>query len=106
MRFKLDPFSPNGVSIITEITKIEQRGGHGYLQSNTIISGGTGSDPFITDGANGVTKIRWQSTPGAVLYDMTIDDTGHVVTTAITSAKTWNDLAATWNDTIALWNQT
>lgn len=40
------------------------------------------SDSFITDGANGITNIRWQSTPGGVLYDMTVDDTGHVVTTA------------------------
>lgn len=40
-------------------------------------------DPFITDGANGVVTIRWQSTPGGNLFDMTLDDTGHVVTTAV-----------------------
>lgn len=39
--------------------------------------------PFITVSSTGITTIRWASTPGGVLYDMTLDDTGHVVTTAV-----------------------
>lgn len=37
---------------------------------------------FITEGTNGVTTIRWQ-TSGGFYYDMTVDDTGHVVTTQV-----------------------
>lgn len=39
--------------------------------------------PFITVGTTGITTIRWASTPSGNLFDMTIDDTGHVVTTAV-----------------------
>lgn len=39
------------------------------------------SDPFITDGHDGITTIRMQSTPGGIIYDVTVDDTGHLVTT-------------------------
>lgn len=42
---------------------------------------------FITSDVDGITTIRWRSTPGGVLYDMTIDDAGTVVLTPVTSAS-------------------
>lgn len=52
-----------------------------------LVNTSSGSDPFITDGASGITKIRWQSAPGAILYDMTINDIGTVITTAVPASS-------------------
>jgi hypothetical protein len=103
MRFRLNPLSPNGIS---EEIIIKESKGHGAVAGiQAIIAGtnitvnssnpskpivsstGSASDPFITDGTTGITKIRFQSTPGAKLYDLTIDDTGHVVTTLVNLAN-------------------
>lgn len=40
------------------------------------------SDPFITDGIDGITSIRWHASDGS-LWDMTIDASGAVVTTRV-----------------------
>jgi hypothetical protein len=42
--------------------------------------GATGnSSIYITEGVAGILTIRMESTPGGVLFDMTVDDTGHWV---------------------------
>lgn len=46
---------------------------------------GDATNAFITTTTDGVTSIRWHSTPGGILYDMTLDDTGVVVTTAFST---------------------
>lgn len=43
---------------------------------------------FITFGTNGITTIRWQSIVDASLWDMTIDDSGRVVTTSVIVSST------------------
>lgn len=43
------------------------------------------ADPFITAGANGVKTIRWQSTPGGNLFDLTMNDAGALVITPVGS---------------------
>lgn len=55
-------------------------------------------DTFVTSGADGVTTIRWRSTPGGILYDMTINDSGNVVTTVVAtgSAITDDDIFGLW----------
>lgn len=45
--------------------------------------GGSGSDPFITDGSVGITNIRFQSSGAGLIYDMTVDDSGAVVTSLV-----------------------
>jgi hypothetical protein len=50
------------------------------VDSNGSILGGILQ--FITIGTLGITNIRWE-TAGGLVYDMTIDETGHVVTTLV-----------------------
>lgn len=50
---------------------------------------------FITEGVNGITTIRWQ-TAGGLLYDMTIDEDGRVVTTLYTPATGGNVFGPGW----------
>lgn len=38
---------------------------------------------WVTSSTGGATTIRMQSTPSAILYDVTIDDSGNIVTTAV-----------------------
>ena len=50
------------------------------------------ADSFITATTSGVITIRWVTTPGGFLYDMTLDDTGHVVTTLVSSTSGGADI--------------
>lgn len=73
MKLRVDPLT-GMPSIVEEPKYVSITRGGGQL---------AGSIPFITNGSNGVTSIRWQSTPSGNLFNMTLDDTGAVVTTAI-----------------------
>lgn len=55
---------------------------------------------FITETTDGITTIRWHASDGS-LWDMTIDPTGAVITTAVTVAanQPWLSLGFTNFDT-------
>lgn len=43
---------------------------------------------YITEGASGISSIQWESDTGSTVWTMQVDDTGHVVTTAVVSGTT------------------
>lgn len=52
---------------------------------SVLVSNPGGSSSFETDGPSGITKERWQSTPGGVLYDVTVSDAGAFVFTPVST---------------------
>lgn len=48
------------------------------------------SDPFITDGADGITNIRMKASDNS-LWDFTVDATGAWVSTAVSGATGGSD---------------
>lgn len=76
MKFKVDPFAPDGISPIDEVTIIQ--------------GGGTSSTPyvdpysaFITLGDDGILYFRMESPDDGSLWDAYIDSSGVWVTTAV-----------------------
>lgn len=51
-----------------------------FFNPNTGETGWSSDPPFITNGDDGITSIRWEASDGS-LWDMTIDTSGAIVTT-------------------------
>lgn len=56
-------------------------------QLDLVNAASSGTSAFITEGTNGISKIRLQSTPTGNIFDLTISDLGALTTNAVGSGK-------------------